>query len=325
MVLLATYIAMLHRLTGQPEVIVGTPWRGRQMPEADDVMGPFVNVLPLRLKVHSSDSFTDVLQRTRRMVLDAFANPDVPLERLIRDLRMPRDESRPALYQTFFSFQDARERIRHWGPLEQEQVYVFQRGTAEDLGLWFLQHNAGLSGGLTFNTDIIGHQTAIQWGQMFEAVLETMVTSPDALVNLAPTALTLEPGGSRPGSGTSSDGSRRGVGQRPLLTARTSTERAVTEVWNELLGVSDIDVSDNFFDIGGHSLLAMQAVDRIERRLGRRLHVRHLIFETLEQVAARLDRAEGDSEPGRDVAEAPARSTPGWLGRVAMRLGLKDN
>ena len=71
----------------------------------------------------------------------------------------------------------------------------------------------------------------------------------------------------------------------------TPTEQVVAGIWESLLGMSGIEPTDNFFDLGGHSLLAAQVVVEIEKQLGVKLPVRHLIFETLRQIAAGCDRA----------------------------------
>jgi len=66
----------------------------------------------------------------------------------------------------------------------------------------------------------------------------------------------------------------------------SEAESAIAAIWADLLGVDDIRVTDNFFDLGGHSLLAMRAVAQMERRLGARIDVRRMVFETLSQLAA---------------------------------------
>lgn len=71
----------------------------------------------------------------------------------------------------------------------------------------------------------------------------------------------------------------------------TPAGRVIAQVWAELLGTDDIAWDDNFFDLGGHSLLAARAAQEIERRLGRRIALRQLIFESLRQIAASCERA----------------------------------
>jgi hypothetical protein len=76
---------------------------------------------------------------------------------------------------------------------------------------------------------------------------------------------------------------------RGVVAPRTGTERLVAEVWQEMLGVATVSVHDNFFDLGGHSLLSMRALARLEKALGLRLNPREMVFQTLEQFAAMCD------------------------------------
>ena len=128
--------------------MVGVPVRGRDMAELEPIMGFFVNVLPLRIRVAEDATFVQLLEEVRDCVLDAFKYPDVPFDHLVRELNVPRDRSRFPLYQAMFSYQDARQRIRHWDNLDHEMIQVMQPGVAEDIGLWFLERTEDLIGGL---------------------------------------------------------------------------------------------------------------------------------------------------------------------------------
>ncbi|MGO4503122.1 MULTISPECIES: amino acid adenylation domain-containing protein [unclassified Dyella] len=178
MVLLATYYVLLHRLGGQRDLIVGTPVRGRDRVETEGIMGLFVNALPLRVKVDPQAPFRDVLRQVRQVVLDAFAHPDVPFEQLVFSLGLARDESRPPISQAMFSFQDARRRIVSWGELAHEHLPVFQRGAADDIGLWFLEQEHGLLGGITYNSDIFDARTAARFRDCYETLLASALADP---------------------------------------------------------------------------------------------------------------------------------------------------
>jgi len=182
MVLLAAYYVLLHRLSGQRDLIVGTPVRGRDRVETENIMGLFVNALPLRLAVDPEAPFRDVLQQVRQVVLDAFAHPDVPFEQLVFSLGLARDESRPPISQAMFSFQDARRRIVSWGDLAHEHLPVFQRGAADDIGLWFLEQEQGLLGGITYNTDIFDPATAARFRDGYETLLAAALADPGRAV-----------------------------------------------------------------------------------------------------------------------------------------------
>jgi acyl-coenzyme A synthetase/AMP-(fatty) acid ligase len=75
---------------------------------------------------------------------------------------------------------------------------------------------------------------------------------------------------------------------------RTATECLVAEAWREALGLERVSVQDNFFDLGGHSLLSMRVLARLEKSLGLRLNPREMIFQTLEQFAAMCEERVGE-------------------------------
>jgi acyl carrier protein len=87
---------------------------------------------------------------------------------------------------------------------------------------------------------------------------------------------------------------------------QTRAEQIVATVWRELLGVERISVADNFLDLGGHSLLIMQAIAKLESRTGRRVSPRAFIFQTLEQIAREYESKQ--PEPPR--SQPPATPPP---------------
>ena len=177
-VLLSAWALLLHQATGQRDLVVGTPVRGRGVPELEPVMGFFVNALPLRLQVDPAAGFDALLASVRREAVDAFGCQDVPFEHLVRVLDNQRDTSRFPIYQAFFSYQDARQRPCRWGGLAHANVPVFQPAAAQDLALWFLDGADGLLGGLNFNTDILLPATARRLGERYLALLARLAASP---------------------------------------------------------------------------------------------------------------------------------------------------
>ncbi|HEX3759257.1 MAG TPA: amino acid adenylation domain-containing protein, partial [Kofleriaceae bacterium] len=178
MTLLAAWTALLHQLTRQMELVIGTPVRGRMLPELEPVMGFFVNALPLRLAVDPDASFLELLRRVRTEVVAAFGAQDVPFEHLVRVLDTKRDESRFPIYQAFFSYQDARQRPTRWGNLEHRRHDVFQPSAAQDVALWFVDGVDSLVGGLNYNTDIIDQATAERWRARFVALTQAIAADP---------------------------------------------------------------------------------------------------------------------------------------------------
>jgi amino acid adenylation domain-containing protein len=186
MVLLAAFDVHLFRLTGQTDVIVGTPIRGRSRPEVEPLLGYFVNALALRVRIDAGEPFSGLLRRVREACVQAFGHQDMPFEVLVQKLKIERDMSRTPLYSAFFTFQDVRNRKSSIGDLTYEQIHVHPPVSPTDVSLWVKQLDAGIVGGLDYATDIIRRETASRWLAELQALLEAIVAGPEATVAKLP-------------------------------------------------------------------------------------------------------------------------------------------
>ncbi len=105
MVYLAAFQAQLHRATGQDDVLVGAPVASRHRPELEGLIGLFVDTVVLRGRFQGRNTFRELLARTRETALAAFAHQDLPLERLVAELRPERSLSHNPLFQVMLAFQ----------------------------------------------------------------------------------------------------------------------------------------------------------------------------------------------------------------------------
>lgn len=103
MVLLAALNVLLMRHTGRKDVAVGVPIANRQDPESWNLMGTLVNTLVLRAELDPGADFRAALATVREAMLEAFEYQDLPFERLVRQLHLERDTSRPALFTVMFN------------------------------------------------------------------------------------------------------------------------------------------------------------------------------------------------------------------------------
>ncbi len=104
MSLLSAYYIFLYRYTGQEDITVGVPIAGRQDAELESLIGYFVNSLPLRLKLDGEETFIELLEKVKEVVLNGFENQDYPFDRLVESLNVKRDISRSAVFDTMFNF-----------------------------------------------------------------------------------------------------------------------------------------------------------------------------------------------------------------------------
>ena len=101
--LLSVFKVLLSRYTGDEDVIVGSPIANRPQVETESIIGYFLNNLALRSDLSGDPTFREVLGRVKKTALEAYANQDVPFEKLIDALKPVRDLSRTPLFQVYFN------------------------------------------------------------------------------------------------------------------------------------------------------------------------------------------------------------------------------
>ncbi|GAA0907528.1 non-ribosomal peptide synthetase [Virgisporangium aurantiacum] len=105
MLLLAAFKALLARYTAQTDIAVGVPVAGRDSEQAVDLVGLFVNTLVMRTDLSGDPTFEQVLERTRRTAVDAYANADVPFERVVEHVAPARNAGRTPLIDVMFNLE----------------------------------------------------------------------------------------------------------------------------------------------------------------------------------------------------------------------------
>ena len=106
MTLLTAFQGLLHRYTGQDDIVVGTPIANRNRAEIEGLIGFFVNTLVMRTDTSGNPVFRELLKQVRKSTLDAYAHQDLPFEKLIKELQPERDLSRNPIFQVMFALQN---------------------------------------------------------------------------------------------------------------------------------------------------------------------------------------------------------------------------
>lgn len=173
MVLLAGFEALLHRYTGQQQILIGTPIQGRGRTELENLIGLFVNHIALRATVKPDEAFARLLVRTRDMTLDAISHQEMPFELLGRHA--------PVL-RAFFSLQDARERVQQLGDLGLEQIQAVSPGGSADVILWFMEQKDDLIAALNYRTDLFEAETMARFLEHYRELILAALRKPDSAV-----------------------------------------------------------------------------------------------------------------------------------------------
>ena len=158
MTLLATFQTLLHRYSGQEDIIVGTPIAGRNRAEIEGLIGFFVNTLALRIDLTGGPSFRELLGRVREVALGAYAHQDLPFEQLIEDLNIERDLSRNPLFQVMFVLQNAPQEKVELADVTLSGVELESTIAKFDLTLTMMETEQGLIGAFEYNTDLFNHE-----------------------------------------------------------------------------------------------------------------------------------------------------------------------
>ncbi|MGW1196496.1 amino acid adenylation domain-containing protein [Streptomyces sp. NPDC002536] len=165
MTLLTATSVWLHRLTGQRDLIVGTPVAGRPHVDLEDVLGSFVNSVALRTRVDPEASLDALLAHVRSTALDAFAHEEYPLDLVVRDLGLVRDPGHSALFDVMLVLQNApgarTESV--WGEPHARRVDV-DRGVGKlDMIVTFVEDEDGLRGELEYDSHLFASTTIDRW------------------------------------------------------------------------------------------------------------------------------------------------------------------
>ena len=182
MTLLAAFQVLLSRYSGQTDVVVGSPIAGRVRSELEQLIGCFVNTLVLRTDLSGAPTFEALLARVRAGALEAYANQDLPFERLVAELEVERDLSRHPLFQVLFTLQNApREPLALEG-LAVEPFATEILTTRFDLELEIVARGGQVSGTFLYNTDLLRRSTVERLRSHFLALLTAIAERPDVPV-----------------------------------------------------------------------------------------------------------------------------------------------
>jgi amino acid adenylation domain-containing protein len=180
MVILAGFQALLARWSGQEDVLVGTYSGNRPRRELEGLIGFFINTLVLRTDLGREPSFGALLDRVRETTLGAYTHADVPFEKLLETLHLPRDPSRTPLFQILLVLQnfpparaDLTTGVRLTGMANQGDKSDY------DLALWLGEGPDGIGGTFEYSTDLFEEATIVRLADQLRTLLEAAVAEPD--------------------------------------------------------------------------------------------------------------------------------------------------
>jgi non-ribosomal peptide synthetase component F len=184
MVLLAAFKILLHHYSGQEDIIVGTPVANRNRAELEVLIGFFVNILALRTDLSGNPEFIELLGRVREVALAAYAQQDVPFERIVEVLRPERSTGRSPLFQTTFTLQNSPEEFLSLPDLTLEPLDFIVEEVPYDFMLDLWEYPNIIAGIFRYRKELFDPRTVARIAKRFCLVLENIVVDPQARLDV---------------------------------------------------------------------------------------------------------------------------------------------
>lgn len=189
MTLFAAFSVLLSRITGQSDILVGTPIAGRKNAEMENIIGLFVNTLVLRAEIDPSASFTSLLAQIKTTTLEAFEHQDMPFEKLVLELNPERDLAHSPLIQILFTLQNIpplQDLMADdaGAPASASQNLDGHTDTAKfDFALFVSEVGDKLQCSIEYNIDLFSAQTIQDIGEFYVNVIDQILESPSASIS----------------------------------------------------------------------------------------------------------------------------------------------
>jgi hypothetical protein len=191
--LLAVYLVFLHRQSRQEDLVVGSPTTGRSRPEFSGLIGDFVNMVALRVRVRSNVPFRDFLREVRQIVFEALEHQEYPFPLLVERFGSGRDAGRSPIFQTSFVFHKAAAADRlsglvssndleaqlDCGDLRLKPYPVRQQAGQFDLTLEVAEVGERMYCALKYDTALFDEATVARMVERFTTLLAASIASPD--------------------------------------------------------------------------------------------------------------------------------------------------
>ncbi|MES2936893.1 MAG: amino acid adenylation domain-containing protein [Pseudomonadota bacterium] len=178
MTLLAAWALVLSRLSGERDLVIGTPTANRMRAELEGLIGFFVNTLALRIDLSDRPSMAQLLDRVKSTALEAQDHQDLPFEQVVELVNPARSLSQTPLFQVMFAWQNAQAETLALPGLKVQPLPVGPEAAKFDLTLDLAERAGRIVGGLNYATALFDAETAQRHVQYLLTTLEQFVEAP---------------------------------------------------------------------------------------------------------------------------------------------------
>ncbi|MEO0835854.1 MAG: condensation domain-containing protein, partial [Cyanobacteria bacterium J06642_3] len=306
--LLASFKILLHVYTEQEDIFVCSPIASRNRPELKQLVGYLVNLLILRSDLSGNLSFQELLTQVSKTVTGAYAHQDLPLQQLVQQLGL----RQKSLSQVMFVLQNSKATIPTLPGLTVEELEVDNGKADFDLSLSVSEKQNQLEGIWKYNSDLFSAESIKTMAEHWQIILEQIVAHPakpiDRLLVLSKRdRQQLRAKQANRQSFLRSQPRSSVTNSQP----RNALELRLTKLWSEILDCQQIHLQDDFFELGGSSLLAFRLIGAIETSFDKKLPLSALLqAPTIEKLAKLINQEGQTSSSSWLTTPQPGKSRP---------------
>ena len=280
----AAFSIAMARFSGQRDISFAVQVAGRMDVDLEPLIGIFTNPIVLRFDVDEQVALEGHAKAARDVVNNALAHQTLPFDKLVQILNPPRDPLRIPLVSIMFNLQKAFLKEGMYGDLELVSVQSHSPATLYDLNVNIVGRNAGWRMVIDYNANLFDASTIRTFSDLLVDIFAQIVAEPDTLIADIPVV------------------DRVALDEAPEVVPLVAgivpangfngTEK-LRAIWADILALPEDKIAGNFFDLGGHSVLALRMLARVGKEFDQRPSLYAFLGDpTLEGLAGLLGHSE---------------------------------
>ena len=284
---LATYFILLYNYTSQDDIVIGSPITGRNYVEENNVVGMFVNTLPVRAHINVTSTFSDFLNLIKERCIANYEYQYYPFDKLVNVLNLKRNSSRNPLFDTIFTFQNTKSINPHLGDIT-STVYSNSANVSKfDLSLEITPSDNGYIISFEYASKLFKDYFIRNLGNHYLNILKQLSENIDIIINDVVSVnevnmLIHE-----------YNNTQKNKINTANLLPRNSVDSDLINIFEDLTDLNNIKIKDSLFDLGGDSLTAINLCTRIYDKFKVQLSVKdifehHIIMELSDVISDKI-------------------------------------
>lgn len=308
-VTLASFALMLSQGANARDLIIGSPVVNRRV-ETEPLMGPFAGPVALRLGLNGDPTLREFVLAARNTTVEALGHTELPFELLLDKLQVRPVAGRSPLFQFYFFCQTAFLQARELQDLTIAPMPTTSIGTPFEIQLAIIERKEGVRAELEYNANLFHSATMKEWLQYYQSILTALIGNPDSRVSKLPAPPHRAKDTVAAFSHIAEQSSLQKGPEASLAETSSFANEPLTselkQMWQAALGNDKIGLHDNFFALGGRSLVAARLIAKINKQYSLKLGLATFFnCPTIAELAALIHGQLTPQEPSSIVAVQP--------------------